>query len=165
MAPLLTRVGRRRQRVWLGSRVGFLGQTGTHVPITAWSTTLSFGPLLSSFMLFCLVSPRCFLSPPRRPCGGICLISVLLRPCGGICLIFVLLRPCGGSSNTSFLSTNHFRLSKVAFLISFLRQWYSDLFHSVLLIVFSFFQFGSCLYCCTKQIQVKQMYEVVLSGV
>ena len=36
MTPLLTRVGTRRQRVWLGSRIVFLAETRTQVAIAVW---------------------------------------------------------------------------------------------------------------------------------
>ena len=72
LTPLLTRVERTRRRVRLGSRIGFLAETGPHVTITAWITIISliFSPLLFlSCFLLCLC--LCFISPPRRPYAGI----------------------------------------------------------------------------------------------
>ena len=43
--------------MWLGSLIDFLGQTGTHVTITAWSTMFSFPPHYQSLLAFCLVAP------------------------------------------------------------------------------------------------------------
>ena len=80
--------------LWLGSRIDFLGQMGTHVTITAWGTMLICSPFsLPSCFLPCL--SLCFLSPPRRPYAGMLLSFVLLRPC---------------SRYLSFLSTYDFRL-------------------------------------------------------
>ena len=86
LAPPWTQVvGRRRQRVCLSPKIALLGQTGSHVTITVWSTMFPFSPLLPSFILaFFLPSlpclSLCFLSPPRRPYAGIFLSFVLLRP-------------------------------------------------------------------------------------
>ena len=113
--------GRRRQRVWLGSPIPFLGQTGTQVTITAWSTLLSsFPPSLFLFAFILPCFPLSFLFPPCRPHAGIFHSIVLLRPCGR-CLFF--------------LSTYAFRLA--AFLIS-LRHLYFVLFQNLFLILFYF---------------------------
>ena len=94
LTQLLTEVGRRQQRVCLGSRIGFLAETGPQVTITAPRVryfSLLFYPL-SSFMLFSLSLPLFYFPFPFPP--SLCQVSVLLS--------FALLRPC---SNLSFSST------------------------------------------------------------
>ena len=74
MTPRLMRVGRRRQRVWLGSRIGSPAETGTHVTVTAWSTLFLFS-LLSFFLFFALSLP---LFPSPSP-PSLCRYLPLLR--------------------------------------------------------------------------------------
>ena len=107
LPPLLTRVGRRRKRVWLGSRIDFLGQTGTHVAITAWSTMFSFFPSL--FLLAFL-----FFSPFLSPCFFLVFLSfVLLHPCSSLSDLLVSFVFC-------FTSEFIFLLSILSFSWSFL---------------------------------------------
>ena len=69
---------RRRQRVWLGLRIVFQAETGTHVTITAWNVIFSFLPPL--FLLaFCLVSPSVSFSVPA--------ILLTVSPSPSCCLV------------------------------------------------------------------------------
>ena len=62
--------------MWLGSRVDFLGQTGTHVTTTAWNTMFYFFPLLSSFLVFALSLPSLPFPSPPSACRHLPLLRV-----------------------------------------------------------------------------------------
>ena len=86
--------------MWLGSRNDFLGQTGTHVTITVWSTMLFFFPLLSSFLLFAMSLP--LFSFPFPP--SVCRYLPLLRVASFVQQLCVLPEyVCFPSSSLSYL--------------------------------------------------------------
>ena len=60
MTPLLTRGGRREQKVWHSPGIGFVAETGTHVAITALGTIFSLlfpNLLLALFISFFPITP------------------------------------------------------------------------------------------------------------